>query len=92
MTITLKIDNSDMEKKLKAFVKEQKELTLEAFNDFINSFHKEEKLIYKKRDPKKYSRIIKREYDSKDVDDVALLHIEDSAKYVHDLRREKRCN
>jgi hypothetical protein len=92
MTITLKIDNPDIEQQLKEFIKEQKELTLEAFNNFINSFQKQEKLIYKKRDPRKYSRIIKREYDSKDVDDVALLHIEDSAKYVHDLRREKRCN
>ena len=92
MTITLKIDNPDIEQQLKEFIKEQKELTLEAFNNFINSFQKQEKLIYKKRDPKKYSRIIKREYDSEDVDDVALLHIEDSAKYVHDLRREKRCN
>ena len=92
MTITLKIDNPDIEQQLKEFIKEQKELTLEAFNNFINSFQKQEKLIYKKRDPRKYSRIIKREYDSEDVDDVALLHIEDSAKYVHDLRRKKRCN
>jgi hypothetical protein len=90
MTITLKIDNSDMEEQLKLFVKEQKEITLETFNNFINSFQKQEKLVYKKKDPKKYSRIIQREYDPKDVDEVALLHIEDSAKYVHDLRREIR--
>jgi len=62
MTITLKIDNPDIE----------------------------EQLVYRKRDYKKYSRIIKREYDPKNVDDVALLHIEDSAKYVHDLRRKSR--
>ena len=90
MTITLKIDNPDIEEQLKQFVKEQKEVTLEALNNFINSFQKEEKLVYKKRDPKKYSRIIQREYDPDDVDDVALLHIEDSAKYVHDLRRKSR--
>ena len=90
MTITLKIENPNIEEQLKQFVKEQKEITIEALSSFLNSFQKEEKLVYKKRDPKKYSRIIKREYDSKDVDEVALLHIEDSAEYVHALRRESR--
>ena len=88
MTITLKIDNLDMEKQLKAFIQEQKEVTIEALKSFLNSFHKEDKLIYKKKDPREHSRIIKREYNLEDVDDVALLHIQDSAKYVHDLRRE----
>jgi len=88
MTITLKIDNLDMEKQLKAFIQEQKEVTIEALKSFLNSFHKEDKLIYKKKDPREHSRIIKREYNLEDVDDVALLHIKDSAKYVHDLRRE----
>jgi hypothetical protein len=89
MTITLKIDNPDIEEQLKEFVKEQKELTLEALNGFVNSFQKQEKLVYRKRDPKKYSRIIQREYNPEDADDVALSYIEDSAKYVHDLRRAK---
>jgi len=89
MTITLKIDNPDIEEQLKQFVKEQKEITLDALKIFIDSFHKKEKIVYKKKDPRKHSRIIKREYDSADVDEVALLHIEDSAKYVHNLRREK---
>ena len=88
MTITLKIENSDIEEQLKAFIKEQKEITIEALTKFLNSFQKKEKFTYKKKDPRKHSRIIKREYDPNDVDDVALLHIEDSAKYVHDLRRE----
>ena len=90
MTITLKIENSDMEEQLRAFVQEQKEVTVEALKSFLNSFGKKEKLVYKKKDPKKHSRMIKRDYNLEDVDDVALLHIEDSAKYVHDLRREQR--
>jgi len=89
MTITFKIDNPDIEEQLKEFVKEQKEVTLDAFKKFIDSFQKKEKLVYKKKDPRKHSRIIKREYNPADVDEVALLHIEDSAKYVHDLRRER---
>ena len=88
MTITLKTENTDIEEQLKAFIQEQKEVTVEALTKFLNSFQKKEKLIYKKKDPRKHSRIIKREYNPDEVDDVALLHIEDSAKYVHDLRRE----
>ena len=90
MTITLKIDNPDIEEQLKQFIKEKKEITLEGLSSFLNSFYKEKKLLYKKKDPRKHSRIIKREYNPDDVDEVALLHIEDSAKYIHDLRREKR--
>jgi len=90
MTITLKIENSDMEEQLKAFVQEQKEVTVEALKSFFDSFSKKNKLVYKKKDPRKHSRMIKRDYNLEDVDDVALLHIEDSAKYVHDLRREQR--
>ena len=88
MTITLKIDNPDVEKQLKAFVQEQKEVTIEALKNFFDSFGKKEKLVYTKKDPKKHSRIIKRKYNPDEVDDVALLHIQDSARYVHDLRRE----
>jgi len=90
MTITLKIENSDMEEQLKVFVQEQKEVTVEALKNFLNSCGKKEKLVYKKKDPKKHSRMIRREYNLEDVDGVALLHIKDSAKYIHDLRREKR--
>ena len=38
MTITLKIDNPDIEQQLKEFIKEQKELTLEAFNNLLTLF------------------------------------------------------
>ena len=94
MQVSLKIDNPNMlERQLLDFLKQQKqdfeEITLEALNNFIDSFHKKEKLVYKKKDPRKHSRIIKREYNPADVDEVALLHIKDSAKYVHDLRRER---
>jgi len=91
MTITLKIDNPDIEEQLKQFIKEQKEITLEALNSFINSFQKQEKLIYKKRDPRKYSSKI--EYideDNEDLSDVKpYSHIEDSGQYIHDLRRKR---
>jgi len=91
MTITLKIDNPDIEEQLKLFIKEQKEITLEAFKNFLDSFHKKEKFVFKKKDPRKHSRVI--EYideDNEDLSDVKpYSHIEDSAKYIHDLRRQR---
>ena len=72
------------------FVKQQKEITVEALKSFLNSFQTKEKFHFKKKDPRKHSRIIKRDYNIDDVDEFALMHIEDSGKYIHDLRREKR--
>ncbi|MBN2824892.1 MAG: hypothetical protein JXQ76_06180 [Campylobacterales bacterium] len=45
-------------------------------------------LSYKTKDPKKHSKVIKREFESDSVDEVALIHINDSAKYIHELRRK----
>jgi len=94
MVITIKIDNPDLEQKLIEFVKQQKqdleEITIEALNNFIDVFHQKKKFDFKKKDPQKLSRIIQRDYNEENVDEVALLHIKDSAQYVHDLRREKR--
>jgi hypothetical protein len=43
MTITVKIDNPDLEERLIEFVKQQKqdleEITIEALNNFIEMFH-----------------------------------------------------
>jgi hypothetical protein len=33
--------------------------------------------------------VIEKEYDIKQADETALEHIEDSAKYIHNLRRQK---
>jgi len=45
---------------------------------------------YAKKDPMQYIHKIEYEYDDDLCDDVALTHIEDSAKYIHDLRRKNR--
>jgi len=91
MTITLKIENSDIEEQLKAFIQEQKEVTVEALKNFLNSFHKEEKLVYKKKDPRKHmSTITYIDEDDEDLSDVKpYAHVEDSGKYIHDLRRQR---
>ncbi|HHB94364.1 MAG TPA: hypothetical protein ENK88_04385 [Campylobacterales bacterium] len=91
MTITLKVENSEMEEQLKAFVQEQQEVMVEALKNFFDSFHKKEKLQYKKKDPRKHSRKI--EYideENEDLSDVKpYAHVEDSGKYIHDLRRQR---
>ena len=91
MTITLKVDNIDIEKQLKTFIQEHKEITVEALKSFLNSLHKTDKLIYNKKDPRKYSRKIEfLEDENEDLNDVKpYAHIEDSGKYIHDLRRQK---
>ncbi len=92
MTITLKIDNPNIEEQLKQFVKEQKEITIEALSSFLNSFQAEEKLVYQKRDPKKYSQKI--EYEDSENEDLSDItpysHVADSGEYVHNLRRQRR--
>ena len=89
MTIKLTIDNPDVEEQLRQFVQEQKEITVEALKNFLNSFQKKDKIEFQKKDPKKHIR--KRIYideDDEDLSDVKpYAHIEDSAKYIHDLRR-----
>ena len=62
MTITLKIDNPDIE----------------------------EQFVFKKKDPRKHSRKIKYiDEENEDLSDVKpYSHVEDSAKYIHNLRRE----
>jgi len=91
MTITLKIDNPDTQEQLQQFVKEQKEITIETLRSFLNSFQAKEKFHFKKRDPKEHSRKI--EYideDNEDLSDVKpYAHVEDSGKYIHDLRRRR---
>jgi len=91
MTITLKIDNPNMEEQLKLFVEEHKEITTDALKNFLNSFQKEKNFVFEKKDPRKHSRKI--EYtddDNEDLSDVKpYAHVEDSGQYIHDLRRKR---
>ncbi|MCH9740687.1 MAG: hypothetical protein K0U38_07615 [Epsilonproteobacteria bacterium] len=91
MTITLKIDNPDIEEQLKQFIKEQKEITLDVLSQFIDSFQKKDVLVFKKKDPRKHSRKIEyTDEENEDLSDVKpYAHVEDSGKYIHDLRRQR---
>ena len=98
MSLILKIDNPEIEKRLEHFVRQQKQdietVTLEALKEFLNAFQSTQPLYYEKKDPAKHSH----SYTPTDVDDTdenladvhPYSHIQDSAKYVHDLRRQTR--
>ena len=91
--LTFKIENSELENKFLEVAKSQKkaveDVVLDAMKYFIN-MQKEDKLVYTKKDPLKHLHKIEREYDDEDLSDVKPFdHIEDSAKYIHDLRRRR---
>jgi len=48
-------------------------------------------LVYKKKDPRKHSRKIEFiDDENEDLSDVKpYAHVEDSGKYIHDLRRQR---
>lgn len=92
--LTLKIENSELENKFIEFAKSQKkaveDVAVDAMNYFMYMKKESNGITYTKKDPLKHLHKIKREYNESMCDDVALTHIEDSAQYIHDLRRKKR--
>lgn len=91
--LAIKIDNPEIENRFKEYAKKQKvsleELVSEAMKLFLDFNKKDDELVYTKKDPMKHLHKLEYEYDDDLCDEVALTHIEDSAKYVHDLRRKK---
>jgi len=93
MALQITIDNPDLEKEILALLKDKKqnieEITVEALKSFVDSFSQKEKFHYTKRDPKKFSHKIEFD-DDEDLSDVKpYADIEDSGKYIHDLRRKR---
>mgnify|MGYP000507009844 CR=1 FL=1 len=91
--LTLKIENKELENNFLEFAKSQKraveDIAIDAMKYFMN-MQKEDKLVYRKKDPLKHLHKIKYEYDNEDLSDIRLFdHIEDSAKYIHNLRRQR---
>jgi hypothetical protein len=91
--LAVKIDNPDMENQFKHYAMKHKKTIEDVISDamklFLSMQKKDDKLVYTKKDPMQYIHKIEYEYDDL-CDDVALTHIEDSAKYIHDLRRKNR--
>jgi len=90
--LILNIDNQELEDTLKDFAKKHKkaleQVAIDAIKQFIGLTYKN-KIEYQKKDVTKHMHVIKKEFDEELCDDKALQDIEDSASYIHDLRRQK---
>jgi hypothetical protein len=90
--LAIKIDNPDIENRFKQYAKQQKKTIEDVINDaiklFIDTHTKNDEIFYVKRDPMEYLEKIEYTYNEELCDDVALTHIKDSAKYIHNIRRK----
>jgi hypothetical protein len=91
--LAIKIENKDLESSFLEFANNQKEslenLASEAIRYFIAQKNKQN-IKYQKKDITKYLKTISREYDEKYCDDIALTHINNSANYIHNARRDNK--
>ena len=92
--LAIKIDNNELESKFKEYAKQQKKAIEDVVSDAMKLFleinNKDDEITFTKKDPMKH--ILKREYldDGEDLSDVKpYSYVEDSAKYIHNLRRER---
>jgi len=90
--LAIKINNPEIESKVKEYAKEQKraveDLVSDALKMFIDLKKKDNKLVYIKKDPKNHLHQINHNFDNELCNETALNHIENSAQFVHDLRRK----
>ena len=92
--LAVNIDNPEIENRFKQYAKKQKksleDVVSEAMKYFLEMHKKDDALVYVKKDPMKHLRELKYEDDGENLDDVKLYsHVEDSASYVHNLRKER---
>jgi hypothetical protein len=92
--LAIKIDNPEIENKFKQYAKKQKksleDVVSEAMKLFLDMNTKNDELIYVKKDPMKHLHKVEYEDDGEDLSDVKpYSHVENSALYVHNLRRER---
>jgi len=92
--LAIKIDNPEIEKKFFEYAKLKKkkieEVVVEAMKQFLDKQTEEDEIVYLKKDPMNHIHKINYEDDGEDLSDVKpYSHIEDSAKYIHDLRRKR---
>jgi|GEM_PF-920544 len=90
--LAIKIDNPEIENRFKQYAKQQKkaveELISDALKMFLDMHKKDDELVYVKKDPMKHIHKVEYEDDGEDLSDVKLYgRVEDSALYVHNLRR-----
>ena len=90
--LAVKINNPEIETRFKQYAIEHKKAIEDLVNDALKMFldmnKKSDKLVYTKKDPMKHLHAIEHDNDDEDLSDVKPYgHIEDSASYIHNLRR-----
>lgn len=93
--LAIKIDNPEIEAKFKEYAKKHKksleDVVSEAMKIFLDKNKGDDELIYIKKDPMKHLHKIEYTDDGEDLSDVKpYSDVEDSALYVHKLRRERK--
>jgi hypothetical protein len=74
----------EAQQKIEAFIISIKEL----YQLNTPKIKQKQPLLYKKRNVKTHSKLLKKEFDENLCDDIALTHIQNSADYIHNLRRQ----
>ncbi len=74
----------EAQQKIAAFIISMKQL----YQLNVPKIKRKQPLLYKKRDVKTHTQTIRREFDENLCDDIALTHIQNSADYIHNLRRQ----
>ena len=92
--LAIKIDDPEIENRFKQYAKKNKkaveDLASEALKMFLDMHKKDDELVYTKKDPLKHLHKINYEDDGEDLSEVTPYgHVEDSALYIHELRRER---
>ncbi len=92
--LAIKIDNPEIENRFKEYAKQQKkaieDVVSEAMKLFLETHKKDNEIVYTKKDPSQYIQEIEFEDDGEDLSDIKpYSHVEDSAQYIHNLRRER---
>jgi hypothetical protein len=92
--LVFKIDNKEFENEFLEFVKMQKKTVEDVAIDALKKLmasneNKKSTLIYTIKDPLKHLHKSQIKFDESMCDEVALTHIQDSASYIHNMRRQR---
>ena len=92
--LAIKIDNPNIENRFREYALQHKKTIEDVVNDamqlFLEMHKKDDEILYKKKDPMKHLHQIEYKDDGENLDDVQpYSQVEDSALYIHNLRRER---
>ena len=92
--LAIKINNPVIESQFREYASQHKkaieDVVSSAMQLFLDTHKKDTEIVYAKKDPMKHIHTIEYKDDGENLDDVnPYSHIEDSALYIHNIRRER---